>query len=482
MLLADRRVAVIHLCLAAMEAAWFTPVWLLIYWWNGPRWTAYGVILAVLLAWTVALELLSRTKLVSPGYDAVALGLMIATTLCAVRLIAYAGRPAADLRWLVDIWRDLGDVNARFPPVLALGLANLFLWQRATAATSRDLGFFAVGVSFRLGLLLLIATAGVYLYVRGESLTFLLWVYLAVGLTGSAVARIHEKATAAQTAGSALPMRRMVQLLMAVTATVGGTMLLARVYTPAGVRAFLRWLDPVWRLVAPLFEALLWLAGLLLDPILTFIQAGLSALFRRLAIDIARPAASGAPGMTAQPLRFVIPPQVAALLTHIAAGLAIAALALVVVGVLLLFLERAQRGRALADGEEEGGEHATFGRGLLRRGWRQARDLANLVRRYGLSRHLLEALSVQNIYANVCRIARRRGHGRRPAQPPDIYLPVLRNAFPGHDAALERITVAYMRVHYGDRPVTRAELAQARADYFALQTATRGGAGRDPSG
>jgi hypothetical protein len=269
---------------------------------------------------------------------------------------------------------------------------------------------------------------------------------------------------------------------MAVTATVGGTMLLARVYTPAGVRAFLRWLDPVWRLVAPLFEALLWLAGLLLDPILTFIQAGLSALFHRLAIDIARPAASGAPGMTAQPLRFVIPPQVAALLTHIAAGLAIAALALVVVGVLLLFLERAQRGRALADGEEEGGEHATFGRGLLRRGWRQARDLANLVRRYGLSRHLLEALSVQNIYANVCRIARRRGHGRRPAQPPDIYLPVLRNAFPGHDAALERITAAYMRVHYGDRPVTRAELAQARADYFALQTATRGGAGRDPSG
>ena len=37
---------------------------------------------------------------------------------------------------------------------------NLVLWQRATSATSRDPSFFNVGVSFRLGMLLLIAGAG----------------------------------------------------------------------------------------------------------------------------------------------------------------------------------------------------------------------------------------------------------------------------------------------------------------------------------
>jgi hypothetical protein len=91
------------------------------------------------------------------------------------------------------------------------------------------------------------------------------------------------------------------------------------------------------------------------------------------------------------------------------------------------------------------------------------------MRRYGFSRRLLEAISVQNMYANLCRIARQCGYGRRPSQPPDVYLPILQIAFPEHDAALTRITAAYMRVHYGDRPVTRAELAQVRDDYMRVR-------------
>jgi hypothetical protein len=93
------------------------------------------------------------------------------------------------------------------------------------------------------------------------------------------------------------------------------------------------------------------------------------------------------------------------------------------------------------------------------------------VRRFGLSSQLLAAISVENIYANLCRIARRRGYPRRPALPPDDYLPQLAQAFPGQDEPLARITAAYMRVHYGDRPVSLDELSALRADYRAVREA-----------
>ena len=95
-----------------------------------------------------------------------------------------------------------------------------------------------------------------------------------------------------------------------------------------------------------------------------------------------------------------------------------------------------------------------------------------------MSTHLLAAISVQNIYANVSRLARDRGYPRRPAQPPDDYLPVLVRALGGFEDQLARITAAYMRVHYGDHPVSRAELAQLREDYRAVREGEAGTGGR----
>jgi hypothetical protein len=117
------------------------------------------------------------------------------------------------------------------------------------------------------------------------------------------------------------------------------------------------------------------------------------------------------------------------------------------------------------EGEEEMGEELTLGDAALERGVRWLRDMAGLVQRFGLSRQLLAAISVQNMYANLCRLARQRGYPRRPAQPPDDYLPVLEQAFAGQGEVLARITAAYMRVHYGDQIIGPAELAQLRQDY-----------------
>ena len=56
-----------------------------------------------------------------------------------------------------------------------------------------------------------------------------------------------------------------------------------------------------------------------------------------------------------------------------------------------------------------------------------------------------------------------------PATGPDP--PDLVEAFGGHREALSGITLAYMRVHYGDRPVTFGELARLRRDYDQVRSA-----------
>ena len=141
----------------------------------------------------------------------------------------------------------------------------------------------------------------------------------------------------------------------------------------------------------------------------------------------------------------------------------------------LLMLGRVRRSRVSDQAEDVAHEDLTFGGNSLRRGWRRLRNLARLVRRYGLGSQLLAAISVQNLYANLTRLARQRGFARPPAVAPDEYLPILHQAFPGQDVALQRLTLAYMRVYDGDHPINESELAQLRADFRAIQAMPRRG-------
>lgn len=459
MILTHRRVALIYACLAGMEAAWFAPFWLLVFGQNAAPLAVWAGATAALLAWTVALELLSRTRLESPAYEAAALGLMLLTS-AGILLVSTGGRPLTAFRYGVG-----------FQPALALVGGNLFLWQRATSATSRDISFFKVGMSFRVGLLLLIAFGGLASYLDGLHLLPLLWIYFALGLVAVGLARIHEKAEDAQSAGAPLPGRRLAQLLLVTAATVGGMGLLSEVYTPAGIRAFLHWFDPLWRVLGALLTVLMVVLGWLLNPLLMWLEARLADLLRDQRFDELLGFLTPGVAESEEGLLTRLPAWARVALADLALGLFILVVAVVVLGFLLLYLERVRRNTARRSEEDADAEPATFGGGLLGRGWQALRDLAGLARRYGLSRQLLAAISVQNLYANLCRLARLRGHGRRPAQPPDDYLPTLARAFTGQEEPLARLTAAYMRVHYGDHTVTAAELAALRADYRAVRAA-----------
>jgi hypothetical protein len=303
-----------------------------------------------------------------------------------------------------------------------------------------------------------------------------LWIYFGLGLVAVALARLYEKGASAQSAGARLPLRRLAQVLLAVGATLGGAAWLSQFYTPAAIKTVLIWLTPLWvvlgGLLLWLLQALIWL----LAPVLTWL---IEVLSRWLAGIEWTPAAellnrlgrvSSAMQPAGQDNKPVALP--AWLLTAIQAG-AILLASVVALGLLLLFLERVRPHAGRDEAEEEAAEVITLGGGLLDQGVRWLKTMAGLVGRFGLSRQLLAAISVQNIYANLCRLARLHGYPRRPAQPPDAYLPVLARVFPGQDEALARITAAYMQVHYGDQPVGLAELAQLRQDYQAIRSAEK---------
>ncbi len=121
------------------------------------------------------------------------------------------------------------------------------------------------------------------------------------------------------------------------------------------------------------------------------------------------------------------------------------------------------------EAEEVNAERVTMGGDLLGRGLDRLRNLVDLVRRYGVGSQLLAAISIQNIYANMSRLARQRGYPRPASQPPDTYLPALAEAFPGRTEEIERITSAYMRVEYGERTLEENELSSLRTDLRRLQ-------------
>ena len=467
MLLANRRDGLIHFCLAGMEAAWFTPISLLafyLYAWDWPPLAIFSGLFGALLIWMLALELLDRL-FDSPLYELSVLALVLLTSLLLVRFWLHWGTPIGDFLWLGNIIYSLFHFGQGMQLELALILVNLFLWQRAISATSRTVSFFNVGFNFRLGTLLLVAGASLFNYLSGLSLSSLIWVYFGLGLTAVALARVRDKAIASQSAGRALPPRRLAQVFLSIVLTVGIAAWLSLFYTPDKIKAVLRWFNPLWTVLEHVLGWVIVLMFILLEPVLFWLVRILRGMNWGWMREI-----MGSEGETLLESPYVQSSPEMSMAWNVMRYIAIGLVIVLVLGFVLLCLGKIGRSQLDEDSEEESDETITLGGGMLNRGVQWLRDMSNLVKRYGLSRQLLAAISVQNIYANLCRIATQRGYPRHRAWPPDDYLLTLKKAFgPEAGEALSRITSAYMRVHYGDKPVGIVELAQLRKDYHLVR-------------
>lgn len=488
MIFTNRRIRLIFIALAGMEAIVLAPFLLLLFriewlWRDGgtlleiPPISLVGFVWLGLLGMIATIELLGRSRLSDQHYRLAIVGLVLGSGLLCVRTLLYAGVGTLNLRWLAETADGIFNFHRGLRPGAFLLFFIGFLWLRASFASGRLTTFFSVGVSFRMGVLLILLGGGVLAVRFPEQIapaTLLVTLFIGLGLLAVSLARSDEKAeSAAGSIGASLPWDRLGQLALAVALTIGLSLALAGFLSPDRIRTILAFFNPIWSLLGDLFFLVLLALTFVLEKIVQWIFAWLAPLLAN--IDIAKTLGEAfsqlgvPPELEQNQVPEAGPPNEAVLmLMRVAFVIGVLALLLVIVYVLVV----RRRARARADEEEiVAAEALSFGGDALRRGWRRLRNLAGLVRRYGLGRELLDAISVENLYANLCRLARQRGQPRQPSEPPDDYLPRLALAFPGQEDGLSIITEAYMRVYYGEQTVSGDELTSLRAVYENVRKA-----------
>jgi hypothetical protein len=91
----------------------------------------------------------------------------------------------------------------------------------------------------------------------------------------------------------------------------------------------------------------------------------------------------------------------------------------------------------------------------------------------GRLRRRLAARSIRRIFAALTALAAERGYARPAARTPYEHLAALQRAFPGCEAQVERITEAYVAVHYGEAPESREALREIKIAWEHVRETAR---------
>jgi hypothetical protein len=417
-----------------------------------------------MVAYMLVTDVLNRRQIETRRRMLIITSLVIGTSVMGIRLVLYPLADFAGMGWLQDTTLSILDFSDGLRPTLLFILVNTFLWVRVAIAADREISFFGIGVSFRLGMLLSLTGGALLITIGGQpaSLSLLFFtLFFTYGLIAVALARIDEKAIGiANSIGSALPYPRLAEIGVLVSAILFSALALQSYLGPVTIRKALSVLDPLWKLLGWALAAVLISVLVLIGPLLERLVLAL----QRLAGDVEPIQPAFEPPLPADYIGVqTMIREYAALRYCLVTGAIVAVIALL----WFLFIRTEDQTRSISYEEDAQGETSTqvaFSRPRLER----LRDWLNLLRKYGISQRLLDAVTVQNMYANLGRLARKRGYPRRPSQPPDDYLPLLLCAFPGQGARLERITLAYMQVHYGDLSIESEELRTLRKDYARI--------------
>jgi hypothetical protein len=398
------------------------------------------------------------------------LGLLLLIILGVLALHVYAGRP-----WISAFFYDLGRILSlpRGGPLALVAL--LVCWQRGMSLAYRDTSLWSVGLSFRLGVLSA-ALVGFLWPAGSERWLPLIVLFFFASLMAVALARVDELASREPGADQPFNLTWGSIVAGAATLAVGLGLLIAQAYSPAGLGRLLTWLWPGLQALGRILERVLEWVMLGLLPFLEWLFAALAKLLQRLGVNMGNAPLPTEPATTPTPMFEGVEPAAGFPWMEILRWSAIIGLILVALVVLALSLRRMRQRRRpdAADVQRAGlpaGQWADDLLDGLRAGAERLADALGILGRFGVNRRLYAAISIRFIYANVTRLAAQRGRPRPPATTPYEYLPTLREAFADVDAALARITEAYVGVHYGEAPATLAELREIRQCWERVRAA-----------
>ncbi len=464
------------LALAGMEICWFTPLFLAS---TRTAW-AFPPYLVALMLWLLVWSMmrlvlfLAGRQIGSPLYELIVIGMVIVSSLLVIRLYVYWGTSWFDWSWLPATGRSLTHlIQGISDEVIVLG-TMFFLWWRAISLSQQDHSFQSVGYEFRRNVLLLIVSTLVLSYLVGSEVNVFIAPFFFCCLLAVALARVKDKSQVSGGIERPFGPRWLVVLIAASLLVLGLGWLLSHVYSVEGWRQLLAWMDPffVWmgRVAAWLVVQFLRLLGPLLEWLVNTVKrlldsAGLPSL--------GSPAFGALEQVQQEAGEYGGPPAWVLFLGRYLCPTLIIVVALLLI---VIWLERRRRWhrRLIEDESEALWEEARTGveaGRLLRQAWERLRELVGQVGRFGIGQRLYAAISVRYIYANVIRLAERRGFPRPPAKTPNEFLPILVQAFPENEADLKRLTEAYVKVHYGELPADRQELDELRACWERLSGA-----------
>jgi hypothetical protein len=460
-----------------MEVCWFTPLLLAV---TRSTWV-YPPFLVALVLWLLVwammrlAHLLSERQITFPVYEAIVVATVVLSSLLAIRLYVYRGAAWYDVRWLAETARSLSRVvDGVSDEVILLG-TMFFLWWRAIGLSQREFTFHAVGYEFRRNVLLLVVATLTLSFFVGSEVNVFVAPFFFFSLLAVALARVKDKSQVSGGIARPFGLRWLVILSLSGLLVLTLAALLGNIYSLEGWKKLLGWMDP-------LFDWLGRAAGWLLVKLLQFLSPIIDWLvetIRRLLAARGLEPTSGA-GLDdfLEQIRddagdYGGPPAWVALLGRYICPAMTILFALVLI---VLWLERRRRWQLQVVGDEsqslwdEDREDAGAD-GLLRRGWQRIRDMAGKLADLPVSRRLYAAISVRYIYANVIRLAERRGFPRPLACTPNEFVTTLERAFPGHGADVAHLTAAYVKVHYGEVPANRSELVSLRESWERLRSA-----------
>ncbi len=429
-----------------------------------PTWHVAVGLWGMRCLWIVIVDLLSSMGLSDAGFRWRVLAAILVSFLVLLRTVVYSQLPLGDLSWLTSTWHNLLAFDSGVPRELLVFAVNLLLWVRVLQASGRSLPFSRLKSTVHWLWILSAVVAALSSHTPAAQPLPVVVASYPLGLLVLLIGHTDEKAANAASTGAFMPFTVTMQsmLLIAAISAIGLVPLLtsADFLTPWAEKGFSL-------LLLFLLEVTLAVVFLVYPTMIAVIEAVMGLFGSR-----------DAPALAALPSAAEllednsgITSTLAALPPWVLTGLRIGAVILLVAvaaGILMLvsrIVRPPRRELTLAEIRRR----ATPGDSLLGRGLSQLKEMLDLARRVGVGQQLLAAISIQNIYANLSRMADQRGYPRKKYQSPDNYVDDLVRAFGGHEEVLQRITEAYMRVHYGEHEIDRGELRQMQAGYRAIR-------------
>ncbi len=446
----------LYLSLAAMEAGVIYPWYLLFNALAQNRVHAISFLGMCALMWVPYLcaSLLNRTALTADRRQAVVAGLMILTIVATLRLVLYGDYALGDLGWLVASTDRLFSAMVGLPPDLVVIGVLFVCWWRGIVLSRKGYDVRQVGFHFRVGIVVLLAYFLVAMLGQRENLIGAVAACFVFGLISIALARMLEVGGIHD---SSLGSKQWVAVLIGSSlSSLGLALLLAALFSRQVLTALLNRLRPA----IDFFRQIAWYG----IGVLFYLFYPLLEWLVDLIHLVERNRSGQDETLFASPMFSPILDQGAEDFREWFSYCNSILIALALVGGLLLVARMIRRLMAEREKEDDLDRESVWSAqdlvDDLKNSLRQGLDNVRAWMSQLGDRKKRSAASIRKIYASMVDLAAEAGHPRRPATTPYEHRRTLYRAFPEGREAVDTITEAYVRVHYGEAPDSRKEMQQ----------------------